>query len=48
MRSVDVDVVESCRGFWWLLRMPNLLSSEDGVLCGDCLLVEKMNSEHFL
>jgi len=48
MRSIAVDVAESCRGFWWLLGMLNLLSGKDGVLCGGCLLVEKMNSEQFL
>jgi hypothetical protein len=41
-----VDVVESCRGFLWLLLgTPNLPSGEGGVLCGGGnLLVEKMNS----
>ena len=34
MRSVTVNVVESRRGFRWLLGMPNLLSCEDGVPFG--------------
>jgi len=41
-----VDVVESCRGFFWLLLgTPDLPSGEGGVMCGGGgLLVEKMNS----
>jgi hypothetical protein len=41
-----VDVVESCRGFLWLLLgTPDLPSGDGGVLCGGGgLLVEKMNS----
>jgi len=41
-----VDVVESCRGFIWLLLwMPDLPSGDGGVLCGGGdLLVETMNS----
>jgi len=41
-----VDVVESCRGFLWLLLgTPDLPSSDGNVLCGGGgLLVEKMNS----
>jgi hypothetical protein len=40
-----VDVVESCRGFLWLLfGTPDLPSGEGGVLCDGGLLVEKMNS----
>jgi hypothetical protein len=34
-----VDAVENCHGFWWLFEKPDLLSGEDGVLCGGCLLV---------
>jgi len=34
-----VDAVENCHGFWWLFEKPDLLSGEDGVLYGVCLLV---------
>jgi hypothetical protein len=41
-----MDVVESCRGFFWLLLgTPDLPSGEGGVMCGGGgLLVEKINS----
>jgi len=40
-----VDVVESRRGFLWLLLgTPDLPSGEGGVLYGGGLLVEKMNN----